>query len=84
MVGATALGRRCLRRPSRALPAPEVQAWAAGWPGGQGKRSVTFDCGKHVRNAVQSACEVHQGNCKVVSGCNKEQGSLEIHYARVL
>ena len=72
--GATALCRRCLRRPSRALPAPEVRAWAAGWPGGQGKRSVTFDCGK-VRPQCRSAWEVHQGNCKVVSGCNEEQGS---------
>ena len=33
-----ALCRRCLRRPSRALPAPEVQEWEAGWPGGQGKK----------------------------------------------
>ena len=45
--GTTALRRRCLRRPSRALPAPEVREWETGWPGGQGKKkSVTFDCGE--------------------------------------
>ena len=51
--GATALCRRCLRRPSRALPAPEVREWEAGWPGGQGKKKASrLIAGKCICNAV--------------------------------
>ena len=72
VVGAMALCRRCLRRPSRALPAPEVQAWATGWPGGQGKRSVTFRLWESA-SAMQFSLP---GRCtkETVSDCNKEQG----------
>ena len=51
--GTTALCRRCLRRPSRALPAPEVREWEAGWPGGQGKKKASrLIAGKCICNAV--------------------------------
>ena len=46
--------------------------WLA-W-GAREKKHDILIVGKRVRNAVQSAWELHQGNCKVVSDCNKEQG----------